>query len=418
MATNYKDKTILIYDNGYGVEHAAALSHLFKKVYYFTPWQMASPKFQSYSFGLGMDKVEKVLNFFDYVDRADLIAFIDIGWGDVAHYLREKGHNVFGAGLGEGLETRRYDFRQLQKKIGLHTQKTVKVTGVTALREHLKKTPEQYVKFDRFRGDAESWFSKTYESSEMIIDEIESAFGPMKEEYDFICEESIGGEMETGIDTFYSAPVGWIAPTLWGLEWRKGCYIGKWDDPPPYHKKTMAALDPIMQKLNYRGPISTEEKVLDKKKTKSCIIDITARYPFSFSSGYPDWILNYDEVLWKVAAGEAVTIKPVAKFVGALPLESPHAEQNWVMLDFDKKLRNKGIKNGRVRLSMACCANDHYYAVKGNPVMYVLVAWGNTPGDVADVLEKLSHEVDAYGLTKSSANDLQKITELQKELGW
>ena len=413
----FSDKSILVIGNGYEVEIVAAMGKVFKKAYYYTPWQHASPKFQSYAHGLGFEGIEKVLHPFDYIDKVDIIAFFDIGYGDMAAYLRNHGYTVFGAGKGEKLEERRFDFRQIQHRIGLPTQGTVNLKGTKALREFLKQNGDRYVKLDIFRGNIESFYSKNYDSVEMLLDEIDSAFGPMKEEYEFLVEESVESKIESGMDTHYSAPVGWIEPTLYGIEWSKNAYIGSFNQQlPDFHLNTKDKLGKVMKGLDYRGPISTEEK--DIGGGLSVIIDITARLPFTFSAGYPDWILNYPEVVWKVARGEKVTIEPVDKFVGCIPLETTHLDDKWVKLDFDAKLRKEGVKNGRVRLAMASCVDGKYFAIPGMPVAYNLVAWGPDVDAVTDTLQGMLDKVDAFGLDKSSAGNLQKIIDLKKDMGW
>lgn len=412
------ESSILVFGNGYEAEIAAALSLEVKNLYYYTPWQKAQPEYRTFAHGHGMDKVVKVLHPFDYIDKVDLIVFLDLGWGDLAAFLRAKGYTVFGAGKGERLEEKRYDFRKIQQKLGLPTQTTKQVKGVTGLREHLTNSPKQYVKLDVFRGDIESFYAPDYDSVEMIVDEIETAFGPLKDSYDFLCESPIDTDMETGIDTFYSAPFGWVHPTMWGVEWRKNAYLGTFQEDilPEWHKNTMKRLAPVMKGLDYRGPFSTEEKVTGKDK--SCIIDITARLPFTFSSAYPDWILNLSDILLGVAQGRQVRIKPAGKFVGCLPLETTHLENKWVKLNFPSALREKGEKNGRIRLSMATKVDGKYYAVPGMPVAFNLVAWGDSVEQVTETIEKLADEVDAFGLDKSSVGNLECIMDLKKDLGW
>ncbi len=115
-------RKILIWDIGYGVEHAKRMVQDGHEVYYFNEWIEPLPKFSRYAIGLGFEGIEKVKSFFRYVDDVDLIAFIFLGRGDMADWLREKGYRVYGAGLGEKLETDRLYAKKIQKKIGLPTQ--------------------------------------------------------------------------------------------------------------------------------------------------------------------------------------------------------------------------------------------------------------------------------------------------------
>jgi hypothetical protein len=228
---NLKDKKVLVLDvGGMCIEHAIRLGKDFGKVYYHSIWQGAFPSFQNYAVGLGMENIERIFKPFRYIDEVDLIFFGDIGLGDQASFLRREGHRVFGAGAGEVLEEERYKFRQLQKKLGLPTQKTKNLTGITNLRNHLKTVKDRYVKLDVFRSDMESFHHKDIESSEFLLDDLQSAFGPFKEEYDFVVEEPIKSDVEIGIDGFFSE--NWLYPTLYGFEMGEP-YIGMYSTELP-----------------------------------------------------------------------------------------------------------------------------------------------------------------------------------------
>jgi len=404
-------KSVLVYDTGYGVEIAAGLARQGVKVLYYTPWQRPSPEVVSYAAGLGI--VDRVLTFWDYVDKVDCVAFFDMGMGDAAAWLRRKGRVVFGAGAGERLEQERWEFRRLQKRLGLPTQDTALVQGTTELRKYLATHENRFVKLAVFRGSSESFMARNLASAELLIQEVEAAFGPLRDEYKFICEAAVEADVETGFDAIFGD--GWVTPTLWGYEFQKGAYIGEFGNVPKWHQRTMAALAPVLRKLDYRGPISVEERVIGE--STSVPIDVTARFPFTFSAAYPDWITNFAEVLWNVAQRKPVVAKPRARFVGCLPLESPHAMTHYIKLDFDESLRTKGVRNGCVRLAMGFKVRDAYYAVKGMPVVYNLVAWGDSVDAVADTLRRLADKVDACDLVKTTSG-LDNILKVRKRLGW
>lgn len=406
-------KTVLIYDTGYGVEIAAGLARQGVKVKYYTPYQRPSPEIKTYAAGLGIPGIEKVFHFWDHIDTVDIVMFLDMGMGDAAAYLRKQGKIVFAAGHGEKLEQERWEFRKIQKKIGLPIQDTTLVTGTTELRKYLTANKDKYVKLAVFRGSSESFESKSIDKSDLIIQEVEAAFGPLREDYKFICESLVDSAIETGFDALYGK--GWVTPTLWGYEFQKGAYIGEFGNVPKWHQKTMKALTPIMEQYDYRGPISVEERITGKDT--SIAIDVTARFPFTFSSAYPDWITNFPEVIYKVARKESVAIKPKARFVGVLPLESPHTKDHYLHLNFDESLRTKGVKNGCVRLSMAFKVGKSYYAIPGMCVVYNLVAWGDSVDSVSDTLRSMVDKVDACDIVKD-VSGLDKILKVRKQLGW
>jgi hypothetical protein len=89
--------------------------------------------------------------------------------------------------------------------------------------------------------------------------------------------------------------------------------------------------------------------------------------------------------------------------VAVLPLETPHAENFWVDLNFPEKLRKS------VKLRKAVKVDGKYVAVKGFSNVYVLVAVGNQIESLIEDLEKLADKVDADGLATDAAGGLHRV---------
>jgi len=404
-----KKLNILVYDFGLALEHALRLARDGHNVTYFTPWARGFPRFEDYAPGLGYEDVglKKTLYFFEEIPKNDLIVFFDVGAGDLCQFLRQNlDIPVYGAGEGEKLENHRILMRRLQKKIGLPTQYTVEIKGIPMLRKYLERNPNKFVKLDIFRGDVESFYAKTYDDVELYLDEIEVALGPFNEIYEFMVEDFIEG-IEPGFDLFFNGK-DWVKPYLWGVEQNKSCYVGKYVDTLPEPLQLIAdKLKPILQKIDYRGALSTEVRV-DKNKTPY-LIDVCARLPFPLSAVYTESIRNYSEVIYKVAKSEDVKLDVAGKYVVAVPLSTKHADTHWVKLIFDEKYK-KFIKT---RISAKVDGN--YYAVKGMDTVFVLVAVGDDYHKLIKIMEALVEKVDAFGLNTDTISGLYKIDEvLQK----
>lgn len=401
---------ILGYDFGLSLEHFVKLASEGNEVRLYTPWQTAFPKFENFAVGLGIEGIQKVLYFFDHVNWADLIVFFDLGAGDLVSYLRDKGYTVFGAGReGEELEQNRWHLKQIMKEIGLPLQNSVRIKGISELREYLKKNQNKYVKIDIFRGDIDSFSAKDYDSVKLEINKDEVALGPFSEEYQFVVEDYIEGT-EPGFDLFFNGRE-FIKPYLWGIEFQKSAYLGHYVNELPKSLKLVAEkLTPYLQKIDYRGPMSSEVRLT--KEGKSYLIDVCSRLPYPLSAVYTESIQNYTEVIYKTAKAQPVEIKVVSPYVAVLPLTSMRAEKEWVKLNFDPKLRDL------VKIRCAAKVNDSYYAVKGMEVVYVLVATGDTIEEVKEKLEKTVEQVDALGLaTDISLDPLYKEIEEAKRFG-
>jgi len=384
-----EQSTVLIYDTGLSLEHAVKLASKVKRCLYFTPWVEAFPKFESFAPGVGMEGINKVLNYFAHIEEADWFMFPDVGAGDLCAYLKRTTNKpVYGAGKGEILEANREVARQWQRRLGLKTQATKLVTGVSELRKELKKSGHSYVKLDIFRGDIDSFEVKDVDSVGLTLDRIANAFGPFKEKYNFIIEDYIGG-LEPGLDLFFNGQR-FLQPYLIGFEHAKSCYIGYYTTQLPLvFQKVLNKLTPLLRKLDYRGAISLEFRMPNKNDVY--LIDWACRFPFPLSATYTEALENYSDVIYQIARKRPILLKPKAKYVACLPLASHIAEKNWVRLDFPENMRNK------IKFRVACNVNGKYYGIKGHEWVYVLITWGNNINQMIEELSRLADMVKAEG---------------------
>jgi hypothetical protein len=390
------EMVVLVKDSGgLGIEHAVAMGKAVKECIYFNTWQDGFCESKKYFMGRGFENIKKTLYFDDEVDRADLIMYPDIGYGDNAARFRKEGKVVFGAGDAEKFENHRFAFRALQKKIGLYPApyKTYQAKGIDDLISYLQKHPKQYVKVDNaFRGDCESFPADTYESVKSHIDYLRVKFGPFSDVLPFVVEDMIDSKAEIGIDGFFSGEL--IRPSLWGIEAGK-CYLGRFDQVvPPALEDCISKLGPELKKRNYRGAISTENRMLSKDK--SVMIDPTCRFPFNLSVGYTEWFKNYAELVYKVANGEPVTIQPKAKYVGGAPLYFS-CEEEWVEINFPKSLRDEG----KIKFRECAKKGGKYYAIRGCNSAAFIISWGNS-------IEQVFNDIKA-SVEKVNATDINKV---------
>lgn len=396
----------LCYDTGLATEHAVRLAKDGHQVKYFTPWNSNYPTFLDYAIGLGVEGLEKELHFFNHLDWADCICFFDTGTGDLATFLREKGYKVFGAGhQGEKLENHRYYSRWLQKELGLPTQETTRLKGTEELKKFLSKNDNVVVKHDIFRGDLETFYSSDIKHSEQVIEDFEAKVGPFRKDMMFMAEETLEG-VEPGFDLFHNGK-GWLKPYLYGYEFKSG-YIGKISDTLPPVLKTVAdGLDPYLQKIDYRGPFSSEILIC---KGVPYLIDYTARMPFPLSVAYTELIDNYSEVIYKTACGEAVNIKMRGKYIGLLPLFSDYGKYHWLPIQVKPEDRKY------VKFQTVAKHEDIYYVVQGLNNVVNLVAVGESVEAVCKSLEENIDKVHGHDLDAMNATGaLTKIQQTIKE---
>lgn len=416
-----RGKTFLVYDDGLYVDHAVKLAEQGNEVIYCIP-SLTTSQFKDSAPGMGMEGLRISSNFFEEVDKADVIMFPQIDAGDLTDYLRKMGYTVYGAGLkGEDMENDRFAMRKLQFELGLPTQKTILVHGIDGIRKflkgELKKGDFEYIegqegirefinsggnvfcKLNKFRNDIESFCIKDLKSVETILDYIETSLGPFKNSYNFMLEEVKEG-VEIGFDLFFNGTK-FLEPYLWGYE-KKSAYIGVYTDKLPKPLKILAdALTPYLQSINYRGAISTECFV--GEDGLPYLIDVTSRYPFPLSLAYTESIKNYSDVILNIALGNDIPLDVEKRFCACIPLKSNYSLEHWAKIDLKPEFRQF------IKLSMAAKKDGNYYTVGGMDPMAVVASPISIGDSVEDVINKLIENVEgvnAHQLQKGNIGDI------------
>jgi len=258
---------ILVYDYGLCTSHAQKLAEQGHMVFYYVPWQDTFPQSTKALIGEGLEGLHRITDFWDYVDKVDIIVFFDNCCGDLVDYLRKKGYKVFGAGKAEQLELNRIKQKEILKTVGLPVGEYEVIHGLSALREYLKENKDKYVKINAFRGDVETFHHKDYKSSLPLLDHIAYKLGAKQEELDFIVEDTIPG-VEPGYDGFV-VDGKYPEITMYGYELKGAGYIGRVvldKGLPPALKEINTKLAPFFKVCKARTMFSTEVRVGEDRK--------------------------------------------------------------------------------------------------------------------------------------------------------
>lgn len=387
----------LVLDNGLYTSQAAALADGGKNtVYYFTPYAHAFPSIENKMKGYGIKGLTKVLNFFEHVDNVDGIINFDVTSNDVIDYFRRHKPNIctFGAGKGEKLEHDRVFLKKWLEHYKLPVGPYKVITGITDLSNYLKKNPGKYVKTNIFRDDTESFFFDSWEDDEDLLNERAVTLGIFKETETFIVEDPIEAACQSGVDMFFGN--GKFIPFSWGFEISKNLCVNKvvddLEDIPVCLRNNIETLGPLMKRLDYRGAVSTEDRIVDKDT--AYLIDFTGRLPAPMGTMYPVFIKNWAELVYKIGKNEDVDVECDYDYIGSFALSSEHALTHNVKMKVDPKHLDD------VRFQMVGQDKDKVYAIKGNSVVCCLVAGGKTPQEVLEKLKNASTYVDCYSLDK------------------
>ena len=407
IVTTNKKLTYLVYDGGLYPHIAEALSNDGKNtVYYHTPWDTKDAHYKDYIVGKGFKHLQKVLYPEDYWERADCIVFFDSVGNSLCNQLRKiyPDKSIWGAGLGSRLENDRVLLKEWCTELKLPVNKYSVIKGLDKLREHLKTNKDKYIKVNIFRGDMESFYSPDYDNAESILDELAVTLGSDKNDYEFIVEDKIDTEVEAGADVFFNGAE-FLSPMFCGYELHKNLYVAHvCDELPSPLMETLDAFTPLLRKMNYRGALSTEEKVVSSKE--HYFIDACCRLPNPLSALYPAMIDNWDEMVYTIGKGEYIEPQVRHKYVGAFGLCSLAAKDSYVKVNI-----KKGHEND-VRYQMATGRGDKFYSVPGWDVVAILVAGGNTVDEVLEKLKDNAKHVDAHFLDKDPIQGIDMIKDV------
>lgn len=386
-------KTCCVFDNGLHTSLAQRLSETFGRVFYHSPWEQGFPRSSATIIGSGIPGVQRINSIWPLLDEIDLFIFPDIFHGPLQVYLRSIGKRVWGSGLVESLEFQRPDAKRWMRDLGLPVGPYRVVHGLDALRDHLRRNDDQYVKISRTRGDMETFHAKTYGLIKPRLDELDHALGAKAAITEFTVEAPIEAKVEVGYDGF-TIDGQFPSQALFGVETKDAGYIGQvlpYVGLPRSIAYVNSKLSPLFRSLQYRGFWSSEIRV--SNDGTPFLIDPCCRMASPPGELYQYLIENLAAVIWAGAAGELV--EPVWKYEwGAqLILTSDWAEHGWQPIDFPEEI------GPQVKMHyLTVIDGRHYYVPQAvtMPEIGAVVAGGNTKQEAIKAVTKIAEQVVGY----------------------
>lgn len=412
------DKVCCVWDNGLFVEIAIRLSKEFKKVYYYTEWRSSFPSKKGVMIGSGFDEIERINDVWERLDEIDIFVFPDCYNSSEQQHLRSLGKNVFGGAYGDELELWRAEAKEHFKSLGLPVQPYKVIVGLDKLRSHLKKVNNKFIKISCYRGDGESFHHEKYKLTEPILDKFEKTLGVMKDDYEFIVEDSIDGEdiVEAGsdlicIDGEYPENI------ISGFEIKDLGYIArvmKYDDISTLVTDFNDKISETLKKYQYRGFMSTEIRV--GKDKIPYMIDFCGRAGSPPNEIYQRLIENLGEVIWYGSQGIMVEPQYAAKYGIEVLIHSDWASENWQAIYFPEEIREW------VKLRNACKVGDTYYIVPQNdglPEIGAVIAIGDSIEECIEKVKGYSDKVEGYRLDIKigAIENMKTVMEKAEKLG-
>lgn len=410
-------KSVLVIDNGLFVEWAVMLARTFGKVYYHCPNSVSFPKLNPSLIGYGMEGVILCNEMFawdsDYnFDEIDLFIFPDVNFGGLQEYLIKLGKRVWGSRRGEDLELLRWQTKKWMAGNDLAVNPTTKIIGVSELRKYFSKHQDIYVKISKYRGMFETFHHEDIDTSETWLDEIGRKLGGFKEYCEFIVEEPIKTDVETGFDG-YVVDGQYPKKQIVGFEIKDKAYVCKVSEPPRVVSEINEKFADIFTEYGYRGMYSNEIRV---SKEADYMTDSCTRNPSPPSELTSEMIGNWAEIMWHGAMGNFIEPEYTCKYGAEIMLDSTWIDKNWMNIGFPSKFRRN------VKLANACKIDDKYYCIPQEIELYKVcsaIGMGETLEEAIEQAKEVAESIKGYTLSShcESLDEAEYVVEKAELLG-
>lgn len=390
-----KSKTVAICDSGLFAECARTLSRSFGKVYYTSPWVSDFPSSTKTELGEGFPEYERVKDIWDIIDDVDLFVFPDQHQGPLQQYLAAQGKRVWGARMGDELESARAEAKDYFKTLGIPQGKYEVIQGMTALRKFLKGRDDKvWVKISLTRNDTETFSVCGYEGSKNRLDKFEAELGPAAEAMEFVVEDDLPDTLDIAIDTF-CVDGKYPKQACLGTEKKDEgyiCAVHDWDKMPPGLTDIYEKLAPTLEKYEYRNVISLESR-MDGKTTY--LADPCCRGgspPFELQQNL---YTNLAEIMWEGADGKLVEPKFAARYGAQFIIESKWSITNPLLVEFPAKYREN------IKLRYATMFGKQLWILpqhSDTPSFGSIVTTGESLDECFDQAKEIAHEIKGIGI--------------------
>jgi hypothetical protein len=391
--TSYKNRSVCVVENGLFVEFAVLLSKSFGKTYYYAPWEGGYPSSNPLLIGQGIPNVTRLKSIWPMLDEIDLFVFPDVYQGALQVHLASLGKRVWGGRMGEELELDRAAAKVHLDSLGIDIGPYRVIKGLDALRMHLMKHENQYVKISRTRGDMETFKSKNYALIEPRLDELEHKLGAKKKIMEFVVEDEIKPAVEVGYDG-YTIDGKFPKNAMWGIEVKDKGFVMQckpYAKLPEQVKSVNQKMEGTLKNYGYRGFISSEIRIT--KDGTGYAIDPCARAGSPPSELYQVMVKNWPDILWNGAEGVLVEPEFAAKWGAELLLLSSWATKNWQAVQFPKSIRD----NVKLR-QLTMIEGKHYFVpqMSDMPEIGAVVATGDTMEDAIKECREIADKVEGH----------------------
>ena len=366
------DKVAIVYDRGGLYLYCAeVLARKYKKVYYFLVDSDAYPSSIKAKIGECLN-VERIHDFWPYVDKCDIVYCFDCYDSEFLHWLRDKGYNVFGSARGGMVEVDKIKFLETLEELDLPCAETYLAEGVEDLERYLEKNKGPMWLKNLHRGDFETRKYSNMKQIKPFLDDLRKRLGTSADDVQILVQHKIDSVCEIGYDGF-CINGDFTEHAISGYEIKDRGFVGRIQkETPPILKMINDKFSPIFKEAGYYGNYSTEVRIA--KNGDPYFIDPTCRVPSPPGELMCEIYENWAEATWEIAQGIVPILKPVAKFGAVIIMTSEWHNEHELCVQFPSKIaKYVKLKNHTRR------GNSYYCIPNGNGGFFgAVIGMGDT----------------------------------------
>lgn len=332
------DGCLQLVDGGLFTELAVRLARDWRSVRCHVPWASPCPTINDRAVGAGLPNVEWIEDPFrdEIFESTDVYMFPDIFRAGTQQLLERAGKPVWGSRTGDELETRRIWFRHLQENLGLPVPDYAVVTGLTELEEYLRENDREcFIKTtSKIRGSFEThhFFSFDQERYWFLCKRV--CLGAASEHVEFIIEQPIESDFESGLDTF-CVDGNFPKTPMQGIEIKDKLILSSAQTesrtPKPF-EQALVSLSGELKARRYRNFITAEFR-------QNILTDISCRAPDPGIGVEMEMIANLGEIINAGARGELIEPDYIAEFGIQAAVFHCHEEEMWKQFPVPEDMR-------------------------------------------------------------------------------
>lgn len=403
--------TACVVDRGTFFPVAERLARDYKKVYYHKPDGEPFQTVARASLGAGHPNIEYLDDFWEKRDEIDLFVFPDcVDWG-LQKELRRQGFPVWGSGDAGKLEVFRGKWLDFCEARDLPMPRTERIRGLTNLAVFLKEHEgeEWFVKISRFRGDMETWGTKTREQVANKLQYLHLKFGPLGEHIMFYVQEGIETDIEAGTDT-YNSHGQWPSEIILGYEKKGESYfatVKPRKSLPDVLWRGNEAIESVLEETSYANFISSEIRIKDDI---GYWLDPCLRCPSPAGEEQLEMYANFPEIVWQGAQGSLVEPEWSAKFCGEAVIAYCGDRDAWKSVAIPEEVSRW------IKLYAAAYSDGSYHfpPCQDHDAIGCAVAIGDTPTEVLDNLKELAEAIKDQPVTLRIEPMADLLVEVEK----